>query len=288
MQMKRTIKNIFETDAIFGIGLVDNSQRNLNTLYQEAEVALEYSFFVECGVFDYGSLDDAPNRFDSSVDLPIPNLKTLWKYIKDRDEPGLRGYVDAVFEPFLAYGAIESLRHIYNDFISFIKLIAKERGFESSPAMGDAKLSYAVFDSLCGLQSVHQYIMDLCVEMISWSADANAKGYSYLVRKCIGFMKQNYSSNITLGDIADNLNVSKCYLSMLFKQEVNIALSAYLAAYRIEQAKDLILGTNEKMYEIALRVGFDNPYYFSKVFKEVTGMTCKEFRNSNDALIRGD
>ena len=49
--------------------------------------------------------------------------------------------------------------------------------------------------------------------------------------------------------------------------------------YRVEQAKQLFSSGNLHIYEVAERVGIPNPYYFSKVFKEVTGFTCRDYRN---------
>ena len=51
--------------------------------------------------------------------------------------------------------------------------------------------------------------------------------------------------------------------------------------YRIEMAKKLLASSGLKIYEVAEKVGFENPYYFSKVFRDITGMTCKEFKNNS-------
>ena len=52
---------------------------------------------------------------------------------------------------------------------------------------------------------------------------------------------------------------------------------SYLRRYRIEKACELIRTSNKKMYEIAFLTGFENPQYFSNVFKSVTGMTPKSY-----------
>ncbi|MEG0936327.1 MAG: helix-turn-helix transcriptional regulator, partial [Clostridia bacterium] len=65
----------------------------------------------------------------------------------------------------------------------------------------------------------------------------------------------------------------------LFKQETQINFSKYLMDYRVEEAKKLLRDTNLHIYEVAERVGFPNPYYFSKVFKEATGVSCKHYQS---------
>ena len=69
------------------------------------------------------------------------------------------------------------------------------------------------------------------------------------------------------------------------QQETGINLVAYLNQYRIGKGKKLLATTNLKIYEIADAIGFGSPYYFSKVFRDTTGMQCKEYR---DAFLEVD
>jgi two-component system response regulator YesN len=109
--------------------------------------------------------------------------------------------------------------------------------------------------------------------------DSRESRYSSIVQKCIKFIWRSYASAMSLEDAAAEVAVSKGYLSMLFKQETGVNFVSYLNHFRIEKSKELILNTDLKIYEIALQVGFESPYYFSKLFKEVTGMGCREYRN---------
>lgn len=69
------------------------------------------------------------------------------------------------------------------------------------------------------------------------------------------------------------------YLSRLFKGETGRNFSAYLTEYRLKRAKELLAGTDMKIYEVAYTVGYANPSYFSKVYHEVMGMTPEMTRN---------
>lgn len=101
--------------------------------------------------------------------------------------------------------------------------------------------------------------------------------YSLLVRKSINFIEENYSNKIQLSDIADQLNVTQEYLSYLFSKEVGQNFTTFLKEYRINRAKELLLETDLKIYEIAERVGYSDTKYFCRVFKEVTGFTTGEY-----------
>ena len=105
----------------------------------------------------------------------------------------------------------------------------------------------------------------------------NAPVYSLLVRKSINFIEENYFNKIQLSDIADQLNVTQEYLSYLFSKEVGRNFTTFLKEYRINKAKELLLETDLKIYEIAERVGYSDTKYFCRVFKEVTGFPTGEY-----------
>ena len=85
---------------------------------------------------------------------------------------------------------------------------------------------------------------------------------------------------MTLASIADVLNISPGYLSSNFKKFTNSTLSDYIAFVKIEKAKELIDQHEYLMYEISGMLGFENPYYFSKVFKKMTGISPREYESS--------
>lgn len=99
------------------------------------------------------------------------------------------------------------------------------------------------------------------------------------VSKALQYMKRHYHENISLQTVADHVNLSFSYLSNLFKKELQITFVDYLNRYRIERAKELLISTQMKSYDIAVQVGFSPEYtYFSKVFKKMTGLNPNEFR----------
>ena len=65
----------------------------------------------------------------------------------------------------------------------------------------------------------------------------------------------------------------------MFKKATGAGITDYITKLKMEEAKDLLLTGNQKIYEISDEVGYDSAFYFSKVFKKYTGMSPKEFRN---------
>jgi two-component system response regulator YesN len=99
-----------------------------------------------------------------------------------------------------------------------------------------------------------------------------------LVLKALKIIESGYSARLNQKMIADNLGITKEYFSYLFHRDTGKTFSVYLKEYRIKKAKRLlsteVIGKNEVPYQ----VGFTDPKYFNKVFRETTGETVSEYR----------
>ena len=104
---------------------------------------------------------------------------------------------------------------------------------------------------------------------------------SLAVKKAQSMIHEFYTDGITLGEIADRLNLTQEYLGAQFHKELGENFSAYIRNYRLAKAKELLIGTQMKQYEIAEKVGYADAKYFARVFKEYVGMSPAEYRKSN-------
>jgi Response regulator containing CheY-like receiver domain and AraC-type DNA-binding domain len=100
------------------------------------------------------------------------------------------------------------------------------------------------------------------------------------VRKAIGLIREYYRDGITLDEISRRLHVTPEYLGTLFHREVGTSFSAYIRNVRMDKAKELLCETELKLYEIAEQTGYSDPKYFSRVFREATGLTPAEYRKN--------
>ena len=113
------------------------------------------------------------------------------------------------------------------------------------------------------------------VEQITNALDG--KEYSKVVSNMLQTMETNYGMRLVLDTFAEKYRLTPEHISNLFAKETGSTFSNYLRKIRIEKAKELILTTDLKIYEVACRVGYPDPKYFSKVFKEYTGISAKQF-----------
>ncbi len=85
----------------------------------------------------------------------------------------------------------------------------------------------------------------------------------------------------TVTQCGEALNMTGSYLSDLLKLETGKSALTYIHAYVIEEAKTMLLGTNDSVGEVAYRLGFQYQQHFSKLFKAKTGVSPSDFRNTN-------
>lgn len=106
----------------------------------------------------------------------------------------------------------------------------------------------------------------------------NSKKDNRLIESLKDYLNCHYHEPITLSKIADNFGINPNYLCERFKQQTGEHFVTYLTRLRIEQAKLLLENVTVKAYEVGFMVGYDDPTYFSKVFKKVVGLTPTEYR----------
>ncbi len=106
------------------------------------------------------------------------------------------------------------------------------------------------------------------------------KHYSPPVQKAITLIDSDLTAALSLRTLAQSLNISGSYLSTLFKKETGNTLTEYINERRIKHAIHLLNTTRLQIQTIAQHCGIMDVQYFSKVFKRITGMTPKAYRES--------
>lgn len=99
-----------------------------------------------------------------------------------------------------------------------------------------------------------------------------------LIEQVKHYIHFHYASIVNLQDVADVVNMSKNYMSSLFKQETGATVWSYIVSVRMQKARELLLGTTLKNYEIAGKVGYEDPTHFSQLFKEHYGLSPSEYK----------
>ena len=101
-----------------------------------------------------------------------------------------------------------------------------------------------------------------------------------VVLKIKKYVDDNFSdTNLSLESVSENFNYNKKYISTVFREKTGIGFSSYLKVIRIQNACTLMEKGFTSIKDIAYMCGFNDPLYFSKVFKKQMGCSCSEYKN---------
>jgi two-component system response regulator YesN len=110
--------------------------------------------------------------------------------------------------------------------------------------------------------------------------DTNHDSRQLYVVKAMEWIKNHYSENIGITDAAMELKISESYLSRLFKSHMGFTFVDYLTDFRIREAIELLKNHHVRIYDVAEKVGYNDPKYFGILFKKKIGVSPKTFKNS--------
>lgn len=123
------------------------------------------------------------------------------------------------------------------------------------------------------LQKLEALVQEPTTEM-----DAADDCGNLLVEEAKTYIAQHFHESISQADVARSLGITPAYLSSLFSQCMELGFSDYLNKVRIERACAYLVDPQMRTYEIADKVGYNDPKYFSVVFKKTTGITPTQYR----------
>ncbi|SIR31323.1 response regulator transcription factor [Halanaerobium kushneri] len=274
LRLHKMIKNYFSLSVTTAASSLKNNYLQLSEAFVECSECLNYSFrCVEGNAIYYQNL---PQK---------TNLQTS-EYIKN--------FV-IEFDESLEYREIEKAVMLLKKIIAKIKqnYLSRNNAFNlyfKIAASLEKNLEQEIIGQFFESNNLYQNIDSITNnrDLISWLQilTENLKQYidkkkdNHLILKAKKYLKHNFNQEISLEHTAKEINVSSGYLSHLFKEKSGISFTEYLNQLRISEAKKLLRNKGLKIYQIADQTGYNNPYYFSRVFKKVTGISPTEYRKS--------
>jgi len=171
----------------------------------------------------------------------------------------------------------EALSMFQVDFMQMIFTVLKEKKVEANKVLSDdvsVELYTLANRSITDLKA---WVKHICDKIKLNSKDFEAAGS--IIEKAKLFIKKNLNQDINRMDIAAHLHINHDYFSRLFGKEVGISIPEYIMQERLKIAREMILNTEMSVSEIAANVGYTNFSYFSKLFKEMFGISPTMLKN---------
>lgn len=126
------------------------------------------------------------------------------------------------------------------------------------------------------LQHLRRGVKEKMLEIIASMPEGPAM--SAPVLEAVRYIRNHFTEDISLSDVAHHIDMSQSWLTKRFNQECGRSIPQYLMDVRMEHARRMLEETNMLVFEVSHAVGFENPRYFVAVFKKALGMTPKAYR----------
>ncbi len=127
-------------------------------------------------------------------------------------------------------------------------------------------------------RALHDHAAPPAAESHEDSDDSRADLAAAVAASMLDYIRTHYQQEISMQDAARALNYSEPYFCRIFKQQFGSNFTAYLAAYRIERARELLANPTVCIKDVGRRVGYPDANYFTKVFRRITGQSPSEYR----------
>lgn len=126
-------------------------------------------------------------------------------------------------------------------------------------------------------------------EIVRWLSSYRAKVYEGMTDRSLGsdaerilkaviYMKEHLEEDLSTSTVAEHIGCSRSYFCIIFKKLSGLSFGDYLQQIRIERAKELLLNTSDSVTEIAFSSGYNDIYYFNRVFRKAMNCSPMEFR----------
>lgn len=102
---------------------------------------------------------------------------------------------------------------------------------------------------------------------------------NYVLDQILHFIQENFRQTITVSDLAQLTHHSESYISHLFKRKMKVNIKRYINQLRIEEAKTQLRNSDISIGELGLALGFSDPNYFTRVFKDICGLSPSDFKS---------
>ncbi|MBT2693511.1 response regulator [Bacillus sp. ISL-55] len=267
---------------IFTIGISEKAHdiREFKKTYGQAATAIKYHFlYPRRQTILYENVKEKP-EVDS---LPADLINKISNMLGTEREKEIKDNLRQVMDfDVIAHSSIDYLENLNEEINETIfKGFFKRLGEESLVTF---ELLNKI-DNIYNFDNFHEYfhaLEDLLMRIHEYNKQVKAvySEQKYMDR-AIAYIRENYHKDLNLAVVANYISLNYSYFSHMFKEYIGQNFVDYLKMVRVESAKRLLKETDFKILEISEMVGYKNPKQFARVFRDVEGISPKEYRELN-------
>ena len=202
-------------------------------------------------------------------------------YLRSGELDGIDEFFDGYIRP-LGDTALNSYlikNYIVVDVIMAAAKYVREWGGDIDKVIPELDSIESILASIKTVDNLKEQVCNILVSALTFRDSQTQLKHAKLIQQAKNYIDEHYmDADLSLNDITTLINLSPSHFSAVFSRETNQTFMNYLTITRIQKAKELLRSTSLKSSDISYRVGYNDPHYFSFVFKKNTGFSPSQFR----------
>ncbi|RGB67620.1 MULTISPECIES: response regulator [Oscillospiraceae] len=261
-----------------GVGRPCFGPQQLHLSVEEARWALDYRVLAGPGrVLYIGDLEP-----DGSVRLSFDEAdeRELSAAIKLGDREQLPPLIESLIARVREAGlALPQCQIFFLELLTSLIKLARSGGVEPEEVFGEGFTGMVQLTDFRSPEELGRWCCERCLRLQELLGRRRIDSAGRTVEAAKAYIAQNFAdSDLGVDALCAHLHLSPAYFSTLFKRETGMGFTAYVTDVRMEEAVRLLRESGETTYRIAERTGYQDPNYFSYVFKKHFGMSPSKFR----------
>ncbi|HHW41693.1 MAG TPA: response regulator [Syntrophomonadaceae bacterium] len=280
--IRREIENdpFIHTTVTIGIGRTYREVDNLHLSYKEALRALEYKLYTDGNQVIH--IDDVLPYDERIHTYPYTLEKELISSFRIGDRECALQWLEELLSELLSKTNNNPV--LLKTRLLQLLLVLSRQAIESGAdpeEVGRQDFTCAQeLQSKENLNELRKWVVAKVEQLIRLIQESRSQRQENIMKKVVNYIHQHYHRDLTLEEVAEAVHFSPCYLSRIFKQMQKVNFIDYLTRVRLEKAKMLLKASNYSISSIARKVGYQDPKYFSTLFKKHVGCTPSEYRQN--------
>lgn len=274
-------RRVLSLNVTAGVGRAYTDTANLNLSYEQAQRALEYKNIAGSGraiyIKDMELIDQEPyTSLDSRIE------QSILSSVKFDTPQQLTGTVDGIVRRMTDTELPLWQRQAFASSVAAaITHICQMQGIYDASMLASEHI-LSVLESDNAAELLTHSLSDVFSRLSENLNKSRMTAARNLVESAKAYIAESYmNSDLSVEMLCEHLHISQSYFSTIFKQETGQSYVAYLTDVRLSKAVELLKESDDKTYVVAKKVGYDDPNYFSYVFKKKLGVSPSSFRQGN-------
>jgi two-component system response regulator YesN len=248
-----------------------------------------YHSFVEALVNIQNTLDTnkpGTSLATEKTDLLKIDKAAVEQYLRSGTKSSFNEFFAGYIQP-LANTALKSdliKNYIVVDIVIATAKLVKEWGGDIDKVIPELNSIETTLTSIKTIENLREQACKILLSALAFRDSLAKPQHAKLIQRAKNYIDQYYmETDLSLNDVATLINLSPSHFSTVFAQETCQTFKDYLTEVRIQKAKELLRTTLLRSSDISYQVGYNDPHYFSFVFKKNTGFSPSEFRTQAQA-----